>query len=252
VAIATAHGDDWRFDGDAFADSFNQRRAIVSTDGKQFGYLKYLRDETPEDPWLEQWANEEIFSRLSALLEIPCTECRAGAVEGVRGAVTVFMEGNKVSMLQTLGFAVDPVVAAAVNRNQFGTIVSLDVWTMNTDRGAHNAYVTMESGRPTLRLIDHGHTLLLPREEKGDDPDPERFATKEWTQRLLAGNFFRPFVADEEIVASAGNITSLGDDEVRSAVEAVDEQFFLADRDAMATLLLQRRDSLRTCLEEAL
>jgi hypothetical protein len=74
VAVATAHGDDWRFDGDAFADSFNQRRAIVSAEG-QYGYLKFLQEGTPEDPWLEQWANEEIVSRLADLLEIPCTSC---------------------------------------------------------------------------------------------------------------------------------------------------------------------------------
>jgi hypothetical protein len=44
MAVATGPGDEWRFDGDAFADSFNQRRAIVSTDGR-LGYLKFLRDE---------------------------------------------------------------------------------------------------------------------------------------------------------------------------------------------------------------
>src|SRR5215211_531509 len=135
---------------------------------------------------------------LPALLEVPCTECRAGVVEGVRGVISVFMEGNKVSMLEAMGFAAEPVVRAAVNRNQFGTFVSLDVWSMNIDRGAHNAYVTMDSGRPILRLIDHGHTLLLPRQEKGADPAPadwdtfvgtDRFKEKALTQRLLQENY---------------------------------------------------------------
>ena len=78
MAVATCHGDEWKFDGDAFADSFNQRRAITTADGR-FGYLKYLQDGNDEDPWLEQWANEEIVSRLADLLEIPCSVVRAGA-----------------------------------------------------------------------------------------------------------------------------------------------------------------------------
>jgi hypothetical protein len=49
-------------------------------------------------------------------------------------------------------FAPDPVVRASVNRDQFGLIVSLDVWVMNTDRGSHNVYITLDDGRPTLRL----------------------------------------------------------------------------------------------------
>jgi hypothetical protein len=260
MAIAMGHGDNWRFDGDAFSDSFNQRRVITTSDG-QYGYLKFLQDTTAEDPWLEQWANEEIVSRLADLLEIPCTEVRAGAVEGVRGAVTVFMEGNKVSALQTLGFAPEPVVRNAVNRQQFGLIVSLDVWTMNTDRGSHNVYITLEGGRPTLRLIDHGHVLLLPRSEKGAEPEPDdwdafvrsdQFDDNAWTERLLNGNYLRAFVTAEEIIDGAGNITSLGDDQIREVVEAVDEQFFFATRDAVVTLLLKRRDRLAVCLEGVL
>jgi hypothetical protein len=257
MAVATGHGGDWRFDGDAFADSFNQRRAITNTEG-QYGYLKFLQDGTEPEPWLEQWANEEIVSRLADLLDLQCTEVRAGAVEGVRGAINVFMEGNKVSSLNGLGFQAEQVVRAAVNSDQFGLIVSLDIWIMNTDRGAQNVYITLEGGRPRVRLIDHGHTLLLPRPIT---PDPEdwdafvvsgHFEEKAFTERLLGSNYLRSFVTAEEIVAGAGNITSLGDDEIRSAVEGVDEQFFFATRDAIVTLLLNRRDRLAACLEGAL
>jgi hypothetical protein len=213
------------------------------------------------EPWLEQWANEEIFSRLAALLGIPCIDARAGVVQGIPGAITVFMEGNKVSALQMLGFAAEPVVGAATNRNQFGAIVSLDVWLMNSDRAPHNIFITTTQGRPNVRLIDHGHILLLPRQEKVAEPEPEDwdgfvraapFSGDEWTERLLSGNYLRQFVTAEEIVAGAANITSLGDDEIRASVEAVDDQFFFAAPDAIVTLLLQRRDSLAPCLEGVL
>jgi hypothetical protein len=166
-----------------------------------------------------------------------------------------------VSSLQELRFSPDPVIRAATNRHQFGLIVSMDVWIMNIDRGAHNVYITLDHGRPTLRLIDHGHVLLLPRNEKGAEPDPDdweafvqsgAFEDSGWTERLPSGHYLRPFVSEEEIVAAAGKITSLGDGLIREAVEAVDEQFFFATREAVVTLLVRRRERLEACLEAVL
>jgi hypothetical protein len=97
-----ANDETWRIEGDRFADSFNPRRAIVSDRGR-LGYLKVIAEGLPEDPWIEQWANEQIVSGLAHLLGIPCIEARAGYIEGEAGAITVFMEGRKVSELQQGG-----------------------------------------------------------------------------------------------------------------------------------------------------
>jgi hypothetical protein len=62
---ASVHlGEEWYIEGERVSDSFNARRAIRSDNGR-LGYLKVLNDATPEDPWQEQFANEEIASRLA-------------------------------------------------------------------------------------------------------------------------------------------------------------------------------------------
>lgn len=243
--------------GDRFADSFNPRRAIISDRGR-LGYLKILSQ--PEDPWIEQWANEQIVSEVAGLLEIPCIEARAGYADGEAGAITVFMEGRKVSELEAGGFRAQPVLDAALNRDQFGLVVALDVWLLNIDRGSHNLFITTEEGRPRVRLIDHGHTLLLPRSEKRAEPAPDDWEAfvvsgvleeRAVTERTL-NSYLRPHVTTEEIKAGARTIAQVGDAEIERIVEAVPDEFFRAPRRAISTLVMHRRDALAHCLEEAL
>jgi hypothetical protein len=118
--------EEWHFVGDQFGDSFNPRRAIMSDRGRA-GYLKMLREGT-DDPWLEQWANEEIVSNLAHALGLASTEVRAGWVEGEAGAIAVFMEGRKISELQLYGYALEPVLQNLQNRADVGTMAALDFW----------------------------------------------------------------------------------------------------------------------------
>jgi hypothetical protein len=252
--------DDWHLEGDRFADSFNMRQAIASTEGR-LGYLKLLQDTTPEDPWIEQWANEQIVSDLARLLDLPAVEAAAGAVEGTRGAITVFLEGRKLSELEFAGYRLEPLMAGALNRAQFGLMAAFDVWLLNVDRGTANLFVTVEGGRPRLRLIDHGHTLLLPREQKKAMPAPadwKEFVVsgvleqEDLTKQTLGG-FLRAHVASEEIKEGARTIAQVEDDAIARVIEAVPEEFFCGPTpDAMASLLTNRRDKLSECLEGVL
>jgi hypothetical protein len=250
--------EQWRIEGDRFSDSFNPRRAIMSDRGR-LGYLKVLADHYDEDPWLEQWANEQIVSELASELGIPAVEAQAGIVDGEAGAITVFLEGRKLSELEMGGFRVAPLLEATLNRDQFGLIVGLDLWVLNTDRGSHNLYVTMEEGRPRIRLIDHGHTLLLPREEKAPSRpgDWESFVVSGFLEepamtRRALGSYLRPFTTPEEIREAVRTITQVSDETIAAVVDGVPEEFLFCGRGAMTTLLINRRDRLEGCLEEGL
>ena len=51
--------------------------------------------------------------------------------------------------------------ANLVNRDTFGTIIVFDTWLCNSDRkDAHLLIQPLTSGKETLFIIDHGHTLL--------------------------------------------------------------------------------------------
>jgi hypothetical protein len=254
------HEETWRIEGERFADSFNPRRAIISDRGR-LGYLKVLSDGTSADPWTEQWANEQIFSELSESLGLPCIEARAGHVEGEAGAITVFMEGRKISELEQAGFQIAPVLEAALNRDQFGLVVALDLWLLNVDRGAHNLFITTEEGRPRVRLIDHGHTLLLPRTDKRAEPPPEDWEAfvlsgvlddAEMTRRIIEGSYLRPYVTPEEIKAGARTIAQVRDDHIDEIVDAVPDEFLHAPPQAISTLLKHRRSAIPRSLEEVL
>jgi hypothetical protein len=249
--------EEWRFEGELFSESFNPRRAIFSDQGR-VGYLKVLAEGHDADPWLEQWANEQIVSELAASLGLPCVEARAGWVNGEPGAITLFLEGRKVQELSALRFAVEPIIASAANRAQVGLMVAFDFWVMNTDRGQHNVFITFEHGRPTIRLIDHGHTLLLPREQKGCSPPPNN-----WQDFVVSGAFDeqafnqqvgRGFLWDlatrEEILAGAQTVRGVPDTTIDSAVAGVDDEFICSDRVALSLLLKHRRDCLVECLGE--
>jgi hypothetical protein len=247
----------WQLEGDRFADSFNPRWPIVS-DQRRFGYLKVLGDDISEDPWLEQWANEEIVSKLAAHLGIPAIEAWAGEVEGEVGALTVFLEGRKLSELEQAGYKVATIIDSALNRDQLGLMGAFDVWILNTDRGPGNLFVTMEEARPRVRLLDHGHALLLPREQKNCAPAPENWddfvesgqlETAEVTARV--GAYLKQFVSPEELVAGARTIAQVGDDAIAEAVQGPAEEFFRCPRSAMNKLLIARRDALVGCIEEA-
>jgi hypothetical protein len=249
----------WRIEGDRFADSFNPRHAIISDTGR-IGYLKVLGGNYAEDPWVEQWANEQIISELARTLGLPAVEARAGSVEGQRGAIVTFANGRKLSELEAQGFRVAPLLDAALNRHQFGLIVAFDVWTLNVDRGAHNLFIPVEQGRPVLNLIDHGHTLLLPRESKHADPAPadwEEFVASGVLEdasmtQLVLSSYLRPYAAPEDIKGGVETITRVGDDVIEGVVDAVSDEFLCCPRPAMIRLLINRRDELARCLEEAL
>jgi hypothetical protein len=253
------NGDEvWRLEGDRFADSFNPRRAIASDRGR-IGYLKVLADGHADDPWKEQWANEQVVSDLATILGIPAIEAHAGEVEGEVGAITVFMEGHKLSELEQAGYRVATLLDVALNRDQLGLIVAFDVLILNIDRSAGNLFITTEEGRPRLRLLDHGHTLLLPRSEKGADPPPSDWdawvtsgvlETPEMAQRL--SSYLRQFVEKEEIVSGAERIAELSDQDLEKAVDRVPEEFIFCRRSAILGLLQNRRDRLANVIQEAL
>ncbi|MGZ6580048.1 MAG: hypothetical protein ACXVFE_03555 [Gaiellaceae bacterium] len=247
----------WHLEGDRFADSFNPRRAIVS-DQQRFGYLKVLGDNIAEDPWLEQWANEEIVSKLAARLEIPAIEAWAGEVEGEVGALTVFLEGRKLSDLEQAGYRVATIIESALNRDQLGLMAAFDIWILNADRGASNLFVTMEEARPRVRLLDHGHVLLLPRESKRCDPAPPDWEAFVESGELEAaevtasvGGYIRQFVSPEELLAGARTIAQVGDDAIIEAVQGPPDEFFHCPRAAITKLLIARREALVGCIEEA-
>jgi hypothetical protein len=246
----------WQFVGDRFADSFNPRRAIMSDEGR-VGYLKMLADTIEPDPWLEQWANEQLASVLAGEIGLPAVEAWAGEVESELGAITVFMEGRKLSELQMMGFQERPVIEGASNRDQLGLIVAFDVWMLNVDRGPANLFVAMEEGRPRIALIDHGHSLLLPRESKvsaaGDSPN----SSEKWLECVVSDYPNRPdlaesiragylsqYVSPQEIVAGARIIAAVSDETIDGAVEGVDERFFCCHAEAIGTLLKHRRDGI--------
>jgi hypothetical protein len=250
----------WHFEGDRFADTFNARQAIASDEGR-LGYFKVLKDDTPPDPWIEQWANEEIASRLARLLDIPAVEATAGSVDDESGAITVFLEGRKLSELEVSGRHIRPLVEGALNREQFGLIVAFDVWLLNVDRHTGNLFVTVENGRPRLRLIDHGHTLLLPRETTLASPAPddwEEFVVSgaledvQLTRQTL-GSYLRQYVSPEEVKAGARTIAQVRDEAVADVVHAVPEVFFCGPTPAAVTsLLTNRKNNLSELLEGAL
>jgi hypothetical protein len=250
----------WHFEGDRFADTFNARQAIRSDDDR-IGYFKVLRAETPDDPWLEQWANEQIVSELARLLKLPAIETHAGFVEEEPGAITLFSHGHKLSEFEALRFHLPPLVEAALNRDQLGLVVAFDIWLLNVDRHTGNLFVTVEDGRTLLNLIDHGHTLLLPREQKKASPAPD-----DWEEFVVSGaleepdvtnqtlgNYLRPFVKAEEIRAGARTIANLGDDEIASVVDVVPDGFLCGPPPAaMTRLLTHRKEKLSECLEGVL
>jgi hypothetical protein len=203
--------------------------------------------------------------RADHLRPLSCTwhslcQVRAGNVEGERGGITVFVEGTKVSALTALGFKPEPMVTAAANRDQLGLMVAFDLWVLNVDRGAHNVFVIVEDGRPYVRLIDHGHTLLLPRTDKGADPAPadwEAFVdsdvleTAEMMQRLLSNNYLKQFVGNDDILAGAKVISeNVSTEVIDVAVEAVPEEFFFSDRSSIGRLLRKRKERLPAHLGE--
>lgn len=222
--------------------------------------MKLLSDQNPVDPWSEQWANEEVAANLAEALGIPTVEARAAEIDGELGAVVVFMEGRKLSELHLTGFQERPIIEGAVNRNQLGLIVAFDFWIMNADRGAHNVFITFPDGRPRIAVIDHGHSLLLPRSDKVGDHGPENWLEyvvsghlerEDLSQRLRQGHLVQ-YVTPQEVMAGARAIAGLTDDTIDSAVQGIDERFFCCHPEAIGTLLKHRRDRLEQCLGEVL
>jgi hypothetical protein len=255
--------EQWHFVGDRFSESMNPRRAIMSDRGR-VGYLKVLDENSyPSDPWLEQWANEQIAGALADTLGLPVVEARAGEVEGELGAIVTFMDGHKLSELQMKGFEERPVVEGAANRDQLGLIVAFDVWLLNIDRGPANLFVSHEQGRPRIALIDHGLCLLLPRAHKVGDEN-ER-TEEEWLECVVSDQVNRPdlaqqirgghlaqYVSPQEIVAGSRTIAGVSDEAIDAAVQGVDERFFSCHAEAIARLVKHRRDGLEdTCGEGA-
>jgi hypothetical protein len=250
--VALAHDEEtWHFIGDRFSDSTNPRRAIMSDRGR-VGYLKVLSENMEPDPWLEQWANEQIASMLARELGIPAVEARAGEVEGELGAIVVFMEGRKLNELHLARFEERPIMEGAANRDQLGLVVAFDVWILNVDRGPHNIFMAVEDGRPSVALIDHGHVLLLPREQKVGPEAPDDWLAcvvsdhvnrDELNQSIRQGHLAQ-YASPQEIAAGARTIAGVSDEMIDSAVLGIDERFFCCHPEAIATLLKHRRDGL--------
>jgi len=222
------------------------------SDRGRVGYLKVLPGQFEADPWIEQWANEQIVSTLACELGIPAVEARAGEVEGELGAIVVFMDGRKLSELHLLGFQEKPIVEGAENRDQLGLMIAFDVWILNVDRGPHNIFMAVGDGRPNIALIDHGHVLLLPRDQKGGQPAADDWLThvvsdhvnrEEQNQSIRQGHL-SGYASLQEIAAGARTIADVSDATIDSAVSGIDERFFCCHPDAMATLLKHRRDRL--------
>jgi hypothetical protein len=123
---------------------------------------------------------------------------------------------------------------------------------LNADRGPHNLFLTFEAGRPTLRLIDHGHVLLLPREGKNCSPPPEDWADfvvsgrleEEALSRSLLTGYLAQLATAQEVLSGARTIQELPETAIDDALEPVDDEFFLCGKETIVTLLKHRRERL--------
>jgi hypothetical protein len=218
--------------------------------------IEYLAKGPSLTPgWRHVGANELIAAQLAQRLGLPVLECRL-----LRMEQDLFVGTTWMSEAQFHPFITEALLEKCSNKDRIYPLVVFDSWICNTDRHEGNLLVrcsglseskgkSCSALRHTLLISDHNRSLLPDNLEV--DHFDSLLKRKFLDEFILIGYIRNRIVNLQRLQDAVGLAEGVTDTDIDSIVNAVPDQLLAdADKPAWTSFLTDRRDQLRTLLNE--